>query len=185
MTCIETISLILSLLALMLSLVTFWYVSLRKGKVTVENPVSFKSFGSPGKKERIPIRLPLVISNTGSKTKILSRLSLVEKDNARIFNYSAFLDDVTKLDEDKRSPPKPIILPSFSSTLVYIEFQSDEIVFEFTDKPVEFILQSKINSSKKEVIIGNLRLQVPSELIKQINQEMIMVENTSHKKGDM
>lgn len=185
MTCAETISLILSLLALILSLLTFWYVSLRKGKVTVENPASFKSFGSPGKKERIPIRLPLVISNTGSKTKILSRLALVEKENARIFNYSAFLDDVTIFDEDKRSPPKPIILPPFSSTLVYIEFQSDEQFFEFTDKPVEFILRSKINSSKKEVIIGHIRLQAPSELIKQINGEMRIVENVSHKKGDI
>lgn len=177
MTCSEFISLILSLLALILSLITFWYVSLRKGKIVIENPISFKSIGSPEKAERIPIQFPLVLTNTGSKSKILSKLYLIESHTNIVFSYSAQLNKLSIFDIDERITPQPIILPPFSSILVNIEFMSSEINFSFTEDPISFIIKSKINNSKKEKVIGNIKLKVSSNLLKKINSEMRMVEN--------
>lgn len=180
MICTDILSLMLSLLAVLVSLITFWYVSLRNGKIIIENPISFKSMGSPDDPNRIPIQFPLVFTNTGSKSKILTKISLIEEKNNIVFIYTALLSNISIFDTDERIAIQPIVLPPFSSVLIKIEFMSSEIKFSYGKDPIIFKVIAKVYNSKKEVRIGIINLKVADHLAKKLNEKMRIVENLNH-----
>lgn len=69
-----TPSLVIAVLALLFSVVSFWWLQARRGRLTMSGIPAFAGFASSGK---LNIRLPILLYNTGARTRLVEELRLV------------------------------------------------------------------------------------------------------------
>ncbi len=167
-------ALIISSLALLFTIFSFWWMNWRRGKLTVGPPRSFAACSS-GENDKIAIHLPLVFYNNGAATNVVQnlRLTLEQEDKkSAILYFNHTLSNFASNDNRKWARQFAIEgRKSYSSIFV---FQNKVGRFVFAPKMCEAILEAKLNKKEKWQTLLKFDLQTPKDIIKTLNSKTII-----------
>jgi hypothetical protein len=158
----DMISLVISFIALLFSGYTFWFVTLKAGKLSCTNPNSFKLFSDT---EKTIIQLPIVFSNTGSSPKIINKFRLVLENKEKIYElmYAARMQSISFSGDNKREMPLPIIVPANDSICYILEFQKRDDTIQFKKDIYNFKIEYSLG---REEDVWLLMRQIVLDLTK-------------------
>ena len=170
-------ALIISILALLFTVFSFWWMNWRKGKLHVGSPRSFAAFGSMDRK--MVLEFPFVFFNDGPTPIIVQNLRLIfcEEQPPRPLNFIA---TVKKLGTDEgRTFATQFPVRGREAVLLICEFQREPggMVFEARSYPME--LQAKLGNSKEWKQICSFSLNVSKRSLQTINKQFVVHDNVS------
>lgn len=168
-------ALIISTLALLFTVFSFWWMNWRKGRLLVSSPRTFAAFGSL--EGKMVLEFPFVFFNNGPMPIVVQNLRLIfseEKEpNPLIFNAP-----VKKLGKDEeRTFATQFPVRGREALLLICEFQRTpgEMTFEVHEYPME--LQAKLDNGKKWKKICSFNLNVTEKSLPSINKQFIVHDN--------
>lgn len=120
----------ISVLALMFTIFSFWWMNWRKGKLIVGAPRTYALY-APGEKDLLTVQLPLVFYNNGAATQVIQNLRLRLEQNNRsavlVFNNTE-----TDLASDKSNS-------QWARQFAIEGRKAYSNIFEFYRNPSEFV----------------------------------------------
>jgi len=168
-------ALIISTLALLFTVFSFWWMNWRKGKLQVGTPRTYAAFGSL--EGKMVLEFPFVFFNNGPIPIIVQNLRLVfsEDKESRPLNFIATVKKLGKDEERAFATQFPI--RGREALLLICEFQRSPggMIFESNNYPME--LHAKLDNSKKWKRICNFNLNVTEKSLPAINQQFIVHDN--------
>jgi len=168
-------ALVISALAVLFTLLSFWWMHWRRGRIIVGPPRSFAA-ASKGSNDLLIVQLPLVFYNDGAASQVIQnlRLGLVQGQNRSAILY--FNNTVPDL-------------VNSSSRNWAIQFavegrESHSAVFVFQRKPGNFIfaagkcqatLEGKLNDEDEWKVLLTFDLQTPARSVQTLNSGGLIV----------
>ena len=134
-------ALIISICALFFTILSFWWLNWRRGKLYVSNP---RLFAALGKNDLLLIEIPLIFFNNGAAPIIIENLKLNvhDEEEVKILDYIAILDKIGT-DEGR----------TFASQFAVRGRDCVKLICEFQRRPGGFIFKAK---SYKVDLMGKL-----------------------------
>jgi hypothetical protein len=168
-------ALIISTLALLFTVFSFWWMNWRTGKLHVGSPRSYAAFAS--KHGKMVLEFPFVFFNDGPMAIIVQNLRLAflheTQPHPLFFNAT-----VKKLGTDEdRSFATQFPVRGREAKLLICEFQRTPggMVFEVRNYPME--LQDKLGNAKKWKTICCFSLNISEQDLPTINSQFIVHDN--------
>jgi hypothetical protein len=168
-------ALIISILALIFTIFSFWWMNWRKGKLHVGSPRTYAAFGSL--EARMVLEFPFVFFNDGPMPIFIQNLRLVFSDETQIRPIN-FIATVKKLGKDEeRAFATQFPVRGREALLLICEFQREPggMIFESQIYPIE--LQAKLDNSKQWKKICSFNLKVTDKSLSTINKQFIVHDN--------
>lgn len=168
-------AIIISILALLFTVLSFWWMNWRTGKLHVGSPRAYAAFGSQDGK--MVLEFPFVFFNDGPLPIIVQNLRLLflHETQPRSLNFIATVKKLGK-DED-RSFATQFPVRGREALLLICEFQREPggMAFEARNYPME--LQAKIGNAKEWRRICRFSLNVSERSLPTINRQFIVHDN--------
>ncbi len=168
-------ALVISILALLFTVFSFWWMNWRTGKLHVGSPRTFAAFGS--QEGRMVLEFPFVFFNDGPIPIFVQNLRLLflQEPQPRPLNFIATVKKLGK-DED-RAFATQFPVHGREAILLICEFQREPgcMTFEARNYPME--LQAKLGNSKKWKQIRRYSLNVSERSLPTINKQFIVHDN--------
>jgi len=168
-------ALIISTLALLFTVFSFWWMNWRKGKLHVGAPRTYAAFGSL--EGRLVLEFPFVFFNDGPTPIFVQNLRLILSDEKESRPLS-FIATVKKLGTDEErafASQFPVRGKEVMSLICEFQRAPGGIIFEKHNYPIE--LQAKLDSNKKWKRICKFNLNVNEESLPTINKQFIVHDN--------
>lgn len=172
----SNLPLFISIIALLFSISSFWWIHWRRGKIVVSFPIKFSlNFNSNSKK--LIIGLPLVFYNNGASSIIVNNLRLKlfdrnHKEQLLHFN-NTFLDLET--DRERQLGYAFPIEGRKSYSKVFV-FMKSGIDFEIPNEKLKVNLQAQVNNDYKWIELLKISLLTP-EIHHQTMREILRAYN--------
>jgi hypothetical protein len=169
-------ALTVSVLALLFTVFSFWWMNWRKGKLRVGSPRSYAAHGADQK--RMVIEPPFVFFNDGPIPIVVDNLRLIfsNKANDRPLDFVATVEKIGT--DEGRTFATQFPVRGRESTLLICEFQRRPggMLFEAGSYPMQ--LQAKLDGSEKWKSICDFHLNVSEESLATINKQFLVYDNT-------
>jgi hypothetical protein len=168
-------ALIISTLALLFTIFSFWWMNWRKGKLQVGTPRSYAAFGSL--EGRMVLEFPFVFFNDGPTPIIVQNLRLVFSDQKQSQPLT-FIATVKEIgNHQNRAFATQFPVRGREALLLICEFQREPggMIFEAHNYPME--LQARLDNSKKWKKICGFNLNVAEKSLPTINKQFIVHDN--------
>ena len=168
-------SIVISVLALLFTIFSFWWIHARRGRLQVSPPRSFATLGS--QEAKLVLELPLLFFNTGPQPIVIDnlRLTFLEEKPASPLNFVATLATLGK--DDGREFATQFPVRGREAFVKVCEFQRDpgKLTFEVRQYPMS--LEARVNGSKKWTAILDFDLTVSERGAKIINKNFVVHDN--------
>jgi|SRR5664279_4379396 hypothetical protein len=171
---LENPALIISTLALLFTVFSFWWMHWRTGKLKIGTPRSFAAVGS--EKGMLLLEIPLVFFNTGPTPILIQNLRLVLCGDS--LPPLTFVATVSKLGKDEgRALATQFPICGRESIVMICEFQRHPggLLFKARKYPVE--LQAKLSDEAKWKVLSRFTINVTEKAIPAINRMFIPHDN--------
>lgn len=168
-------ALVISILALIFTVFSFWWMNWRKGKLHVTTPRSYAAFGSVERK--MVVEFPFVFFNDGPIPIIVQNLRILflDEDEAQPLNFNA---TVRKLGTDEdRAFATQFPVRGREAVLLICEFQREPGGMVFKSQSYRLELQAKLGKSKKWKRLTRFPLTVTERSVNTINKQFIVHDN--------
>jgi hypothetical protein len=167
-------AIIISVLALLFTIFSFWWMNWRRGGLFVGAPRSYAAIGSEG---IAVLEFPFIFFNNGPIPIFIQNLQVIilNGENPRPFVFTA---TVNKLGKDEgRSMATQFPVRGREAILLICEFQRrpGNIHYEVGSYTVE--LQAILNKGYKWIRICQFPLHVSSSSVQLINQQFVVHDN--------
>jgi hypothetical protein len=162
-------ALIISGMAVLFTLFSFWWMHWRRGKIIVGPPRSFAAT-SKGKDDLLIVQLPLVFYNDGAASQVVQnlRLSLVQNQNRSAILY--FNNTVPDLaNAGTREWARQFAIEGRKSYSSVLAFQRRPGNFVFAAGKCSATLEGKLNNEDKWKMLLAFDLQTPERYIQTLN----------------
>lgn len=167
-------SLVISILALLFTLYSFWWMNWRKGKLRVSY---IKHYGIHNSVNKLYLELPLVFFNTGAMPVIIESLRLVLLDKDGIQKHLHFNAIRTELGENKgRYVATPFSINKGDSKKIVCEFQKNPSEVVFHRGNYLLILEAKYYHSKNWKKLKTFEISIPEEKLENIKNNYEILE---------
>jgi hypothetical protein len=167
-TALSTSALTVSGMALAFTILSFWWLHARRGKLIIAPP---RAFAVANKADGLLlVQLPLVFYNDGPASQIVHnlRLTVVQgKHQSPILYFNNTVPDLA-IGGD-RQWARQFIIEGRKAHAVVCAFQNDARDFVFQDKDCYAKLEARLNQDRKWRTVLTFSLQVPHELVPQMN----------------
>lgn len=167
-------SLIISILALLFTVYSFWWMNWRKGKLRVSY---LKHFGVHNSEKKLLIELPLVFFNTGAMPVVVESLRLVLLDknsNHILLHFNAIRTELMK--NEGRYFATPFSINKGDSKKIVCEFQKNPSEFSFEVGSYKIILEGKLFSKNKWINIRNFMITIPQDKLESLRTKYEILE---------
>jgi hypothetical protein len=169
-------ALIISSLALLFTILSFWWMNWRRGSLRIGTPRSYAAKGSID--ENLIITLPFVFYNNGASAIIVQNLRLLllnEQSNAKPLFFNATLERLLK--DEGRAFATQFPVRGREAVTIICEFQRKpgDLLFEKGSYPIE--LQAILNENHKWQTLCRFDLNVKQESLSSINKQYIAHDN--------
>ncbi len=167
----------ISMLALLFTFFSFWWMNWRTGKLKIGAPRSYAALGSL--ERQMILEFPFVFFNDGPMPIIVQNLRLVFSDETQR-RPLVFIAVVKKLGrDDDRSFATQFPVRGREAILLICEFQRDPggLVFQERRYPME--LQAQTDGSKLWTCICRFTLNVSAQGLQTINQAFVVHDNAT------
>jgi hypothetical protein len=172
----ELSAFIISALALVFTIATFWWMNWRRGSLLVGPPRSYAAKGSLA--ERLLIELPLVFFNRGATPVVVQNLRLRLSHEASDAPPLTFTATVEKLGTDQgRALATQFPVVPQEARLWICEFQRTPGQLEFEVRSYEIILEAVLDNSRTWRELARFDLNVRDRTLPAINQRFITHDN--------
>lgn len=143
---------IISALALLFTIISFWYMNWRKGKLVIAPPLSYALAAEKG--GLLLMVIPLVFYNSGAASRVVRNLRLMlEQDNIKSepVTFSATVSDLLdgKFSDGTRQWPRQFAIEGRKSHSGYFEFQKTPSEFVPSQGKCQAIMEAKLDGNKK------------------------------------
>ncbi|MBN1567922.1 MAG: hypothetical protein JXA73_08735 [Acidobacteria bacterium] len=165
-------ALIISILALLFTVFSFWWMNWRTGKLIIAPPRSFAAIGS---REHMIIEIPLVFFNTGPMPIVIQNMRLFLPDYKL---HLSFMATVAKLSQEEgRVFATQFPVRGRESVLMICEFHASGNRISFEAKKYRIELQGFYHKKKEWDTLLCFQLNVPINALPTINQQFIAYDN--------
>lgn len=167
-------ALIISTLALLFTIFSFWWMNWRRGRLIVGPPRSFAACSS-GENSKIKIQLPLVFYNNGAAAHVVQniRLTLEQGDKKSAVLY--FNNTLSNLvSNDNREWARQFAIEGRKSYSSIFVFQRKVGGFVFAPEMCKAILEAKLSKNEKWQTLLKFDIQTPKDKIKTLNSNTII-----------
>jgi hypothetical protein len=173
-----TPALIISILALLFTVFSFWWMNWRKGNLFVATPRSYAAIGAMDGK--MVLEFPFVFFNDGPIPIIVQNLQIVFLDEkaSRPLAFMATVKQLGKHDES-RSLATQFPVRGREALLIICEFQRVPGGLLFEEKSYKLELQGKLDRNKKWKRICVFDFHVTKQSAPSINKQFIAHDNTA------
>ena len=162
-------ALVISALAVLFTLFSFWWMHWRRGRIIVGPPRSFAAT-TEGKDELLIVQLPLVFYNDGAASQVVQnlRLSLVQNQNRSAILY--FNNTVPDLaNANTREWARQFAIEGRKSYSSVFVFQRSLGNFVFAAGKCSATLEGKLNNEDKWKVLLTFDLQTPDGCVQTLN----------------
>lgn len=152
----EQAALVLSITALLLSFLTFWYLQARRGTLTVGEP---RTFAFAATTNTVVMQLPLIFMNDGPLGYVVRNLR-VRVQNLDPSRPLAFIATVEKLGTDEgRAFATAILVPGNQTVMTICQFQREPGEENPAPREMELVLDARLDNRQewKEVLGFKIR----------------------------
>jgi len=171
-------AIIISILALLFTVFSFWWMNLRKGKIRVGVPRSYAAKG--GGDTVLLIEVPLVFFNDGATPIIIQNLRLIFPDEKSETKPLTFVATVNKLGTDEgRTFASQFPVRGREALKLICEFQRTPGNLIFEEKQYLVKLQAVIDDKDNWETICSFPLNVTMHALMTINERFITHDNWS------
>lgn len=169
-------ALVISSLALAFTIISFWWMNWRRGKLIVGEPRSYAARGS--QTDNLIITLPLVLYNDGAAAIIVQNLRLLllhEGPKTRPLFFNATLEKLLK--DEGRAFATQFPVPGREAVTLICEFQRGpgNLLFEAKHYPIE--LQAILDANKKWKKLCRFDLRVTDSAAPILNKQYVAHDN--------
>jgi hypothetical protein len=169
-------ALIISTLALLFTVLGFWWMNWRRGRLQVGGP---RSYAACSAGDRLILTLPFVFFNDGASAIVVQNLRLLvlhDQSDPKPLFFSATYEEIRPKDEGRELPTQ-FPIRGREAILVICEFQRkpSNLVFEAGRYPLE--LQAILNEDKEWKPLCAFDLNVREESLASINSVYIAYDN--------
>lgn len=167
----------ISILALLFTVFSFWWMNWRRGKLIVGKPRSYAAYSSPDGK--MVMHLPFVFYNSGPLPIFVQNLRVVFLDEESPKPLS-FIATVNKIGKDEgRTFATQFPLSGRDAILLICDFQRNPSgrVFEAGKYAME--LQAKVNNHQKWKRVCSFELNIAESSVPTIAKQFIVHDNAS------
>ena len=162
-------ALVISALAVLFTLFSFWWMHWRRGRIIIGPPRSFAAT-SKGKNDLLIVQLPLVFYNDGAASQVVQnlRLSLVQNQNRSAILY--FNNTVPDLaNANTREWARQFAIEGRKSYSSVFVFQRSPGNFVFAAGKCLATLEGKLNNEDKWKVLLTFDLQTPNGCVQTLN----------------
>jgi hypothetical protein len=168
-------AMVISILALLFTIYSFWWMNWRRGRLHVGEPRSYAARGS--KEAKLVVEIPLVFFNDGPIPRIVRNLRLVPIEE-EISVPLVFTATVKKLGTDEgRAMATQFPVRGREAPLLICEFQRDPGMLEFRTGSYPFSLQALLDRQVRWKEILRFELNVSPKSANSINRQFIVHDN--------
>jgi hypothetical protein len=116
-----TPSLVVSGLALLFTVGTFWWLNARPGRLRM---TEIRTFAAAVRPSRALLRIPVTLYNTGAKPLVVAdlRLSLISAGLSSVSTATNFRKSIRTSGDDVEDFPHPFVVPGRSVVTKFVEF---------------------------------------------------------------
>lgn len=167
-------TLIISILALLFTIFSFWWMNWRKGKLIVGAPRSFATCSDNSK--YILFHFPFVFYNKGAASQIIQNLRLVfyvENDDPKILYFNSTIDDLGVKEDSKWA--RQFAIEGRKSYSHIFEFLNSDCKFIFSADKHCATLEAKVDDNKDWTHLLTFDIQSPESKISLLNTERLQV----------
>lgn len=169
-------ALLISVLALSFTVISFWWMNWRKGNLNVGVPRAYAARGS--RQDALVVELPFVFFNDGPTPIIVQNLRLVLADEQPAPNALTFMATVEKLGTDEgRAFATQFPVRGREALRLVCEFQRRPGNLAFERGIYNFELQAILNNFNTWETLCSFPINVTSQDVKTINQQFIVHDN--------
>jgi hypothetical protein len=168
-------ALVISVLALLFTVFSFWWMNWRRGRLHVGEPRSYAAFGS--NEGKLVIEIPLIFFNSGPIPRIVRNLRLVPL-SGDVNDPLVFTATVEKLGTDEgRTFATQIPVRGREAQLLICEFQRSPGQLVFEEGAYPFSLQAQLDKKDKWKDLLIFNLNVSAQSAESINRQFIVHDN--------
>ena len=170
-------ALIISVLALLFTIFSFWWMNWRTGKLHVSPPRTYAALGSL--EARMVLEFPFIFFNDGPMPIIVQNLRLIFSDEKQHLPL-IFMATVKEVgNHQNRAFATQFPIRGREAILYICEFQREPGNLVFEAKKYQLELQGKLGNSKKWKKICQFNLNVTEKSLPTINKQFIVHDNMS------
>lgn len=170
-------AIIVSICALAFTIISFWWMNWRTGKLHISGPRSYAAKGSID--GRMILRIPFVFFNDGPTPIVIQNMRLVFLNEAEP-NPLRFVATVTELltsETPHRALATQFVVHGREAILLICEFQRDPGCMLFEARSYPFELQALLGDRKDWMGINKFSLNVSEKSLKSINSVFTAYDN--------
>jgi hypothetical protein len=170
-------ALIISILALLFTVFSFWWMNWRRGKLVIGSPRSFAAT-CQGEEGNLIVQLPLVFYNKGAATRIVHNLRLTLEQEDRKSSCLYFNNTLSNLasNEDREWARQFAIEGRKSHSSIFV-FQKEPGKFVFKAGKVKAILEAKLNDKEKWEKVLTFDIQTPERALGTLNSGRLIAHD--------
>lgn len=170
-------ALTISILALVFTILTFWWMNWRTGKLIVGSPRSYAAYSSPNGK--MAMHLPFVFYNNGPTPIFLQNLRVVflDEDPPMPLNFIALVDKIGT--DEGRTFATQFPINGREAVLYICDFQRNLSGRIFEAGKYSMELQAKLDNNKKWKRISSFDLNVTEKSVPILTKQFIVHDNMS------
>ena len=170
-------ALIISTLALLFTVFSFWWMNLRRGKLIVGSPRSFAATCKGGEGCLI-VQLPLVFYNTGAAAQIVQNLRLtLEQEEKK--SFPLYLNNTLSnlASNENREWARQFAVEGRKSHSSIFVFQTEPGKFTFKPPKCKAILEAKLNDKDRWETLLTFEIQTPKSAIGPLNSGQLIAHD--------
>jgi len=170
-------ALIISILALLFTVFSFWWMNWRRGKLIIGSPRSFAAT-CQGEVGDLIVQLPLVFYNTGATAQIVQNLRLtLEQEEKKSFSLY-FNNTLSNLaSNENREWARQFAVEGRKSYSSIFVFQREPGKFVFKPPKCTAILEAKLNEKDKWETLLTFTMQTPKSAIGPLNSGQLIAHD--------
>lgn len=158
-----------SVLALAFTILSFWYMNWRRGKLRVGNIQHFGAGkaleGNADKKNVVVITLPLILFNTGARPLVVESLRLVSNsiDLLSVLSFERVDDQITMTSQSQQQITSdyffiPVLIKPNEVAKGNFVFEARNSAFDFSKSKYSSNLEAQVSGRRGWRIVKNIEL---------------------------
>lgn len=146
---------LISLMALAFTVLSFWWLNARTGKLIVYSVMTFAGFITA---EKLVLQIPVVVHNTGAKPRVIRALRLEGVDQAgNMFGMEAQTFHATLRPGDEMVDfVHAYSISGRSVVTMYVRFSPQDVPLLVPDQSTKLVLQAQVDEQDRWVVLKTL-----------------------------
>lgn len=171
----STAALLISILAILFTVFSFWWMNWRKGSLELGNVRTYAAVSSG---DKLLIEVPLIFFNPGALPVLVENLRLTLPDHGGPHTALHFSATVAKLATDEgRAFATPFAVHKGQALEKICEFQRLRSGFRFEAQTYDMTIEALIKGESDWKVVRNFQLKVRASQIDTLNSRLVAHDN--------